>query len=186
LLRYSPFKIPNKTLEINYEEIDYQLSLDRLFKSLLGTLIHQYFEFGLFDPNEGNIKLELKRTGISPNKINESVKFILKMLNNTKQDPIFSWLFKERESTLVEAEFIGEESIVVIDRLFIDDDILWIIDFKTSQPSDNEPLSSFVLRQQKEHNKQLLLYKEILASIYNNEIKCAIYCPSVQNLIEVH
>jgi ATP-dependent exoDNAse (exonuclease V) beta subunit len=86
---------------------------------------------------------------------------------------------------LVEAEFVIDERMIAIDRLFVDNDILWIIDFKTAEPLTDESLDQFIHRQKSQHTKQLLFYKEVLTDVYNNTIKCAIYCPAVQKTIEI-
>ena len=185
LLRYSNLSDFDELIYDNHEHIDYQLRLDNLYKSLLGTLIHRYLEFGIFDPGKNKICSELIQIGIPQNKIIESTEFITTMLNNTRQDPIFDWLFKPRESTLVESEFVINGNSIVIDRLFVEGNILWIIDYKTAQLVDGESIPQFILRQQKQHTKQMLLYKKVIEEIYNTEVKCALYCPGVQKLIEV-
>ncbi|MCS5589803.1 MAG: DNA helicase UvrD, partial [Candidatus Thioglobus sp.] len=167
------------------EVLEYQKNFERLFKSLLGTLIHQYYEQGLFDPSADHVKARLLEIGTPIDEISQWQDFVLKLLNNTKTDPQFGWLFKDRSSTLVESEFVINERIIAIDRLFVDDDILWIIDFKTAELLDDEFLDQFIRRQQSQHAKQLLSYKETLSSVYDNEIKCALYCPAVSQLIEI-
>jgi ATP-dependent exoDNAse (exonuclease V) beta subunit len=175
---------PIKEQELG-ETLEYQQNFERLFKSLLGTLIHQYYEQGLFDPSADNIKARLLEIGTPLDEIDQWQGFVLKLLNNTKGDPQFEWLFKDRSSTLVEAEFVIDESMIAIDRLFVDNDILWIIDFKTAEPLADESLDQFIHRQQSQHTKQLLFYKEALTDVYNNTIKCALYCPAVSQLIEI-
>ncbi|HAE70410.1 MAG TPA: DNA helicase UvrD, partial [Gammaproteobacteria bacterium] len=167
------------------ETLEYQQNFERLFKSLLGTLIHQYYEQGLFDPSTDNIKARLLEIGTPINEIDQWQVFVLKLLNNTKGDPQFEWLFKDRSSTLVEAEFVTDNRIIAIDRLFIDNDILWIIDFKTAEPLADESLDQFIHRQQSQHAKQLFFYQETLSKVYNNPIKCALYCPAVSQLIQI-
>jgi ATP-dependent exoDNAse (exonuclease V) beta subunit len=167
------------------ETLEYQQNFERLFKSLLGTLIHQYYEQGLFDPSTDNIKARLLEIGTPIDEIDQWQDFVLKLLNNTKGDPQFEWLFKDRSSTLVEAEFVTDNRIIAIDRLFIDNDILWIIDFKTAEPLADESLDQFIHRQQSQHAKQLFFYQETLSKVYNNPIKCALYCPAVSQLIQI-
>ncbi len=167
------------------ETLEYQQNFERLFKSLLGTLIHQYYQYGLFNPSVDNIKARLLEIGTAPDEIKHWQNFVLKLLNNTKADSQFDWLFKDRSSTLVEAEFVIGDRLIAIDRLFIENDILWIVDFKTATLLDDESLDQFSRRQQSQHAKQLLFYQESLSRIYNNEIKCALYCPAVGQLIEI-
>ncbi|CAC9637065.1 hypothetical protein, partial [uncultured Gammaproteobacteria bacterium] len=53
------------------------------------------------------------------------------------------------------------------------------------EPAQNEPLASFIKRQQKQHAKQLLFYKQAMSEIYACPVRCALYCPSVSQLIEI-
>ena len=185
LLRHAKLLTSDSIIDNNSEKIDYQLSTDVLFKSLLGTLLHQYYELGELSPDRSSIESKLVSMGFGDTDIVESIDFIIGMLDNTYQDTKFEWLFKTRVSTQVEAEFITENGNIVVDRLFIDDDTLWIIDFKTAVKADDESLERFVNRQKHKHAEQLLSYKEVLSKIYSNEIKCALYCPAVQELIEI-
>ncbi len=186
LQRIKHLKTPVKKAQTEGEFCESQQNFERLFKSLLGTLLHQYYELGLFTPSVTNVKARLAQIGTSSADIDKYQNFIFKLLNNTKNDVQFNWLFKNRPSTLSEAQFVvADGTIIVIDRLFIEDDILWIIDFKTAELATDETLEQFVSRQQSQHAKQLLFYKQTLAQIYDNHIRCALYCPAVSQLIEL-
>ncbi len=185
LERFSQMKTPiNKTPEQG-EFIEYQQNFERLFKSALGTLVHQYYEQELFTPSIENIRNRLIEIGASPKDIERWQMFIIKLLDNTKNDEKFDWLFKQRALSLNEAEFFLDGRTIVIDRLFIDDDVLWVIDYKIAEPAQNEPLASFIKRQQKQHARQLLFYKQAMSEIYACPVRCALYCPSVSQLIEI-
>ncbi len=184
-MRHAKLLTSDSIIDNSSEKIDYQLSTDVLFKSLLGTLLHQYYELGELSPDRSSIESKLVSMGFGDTDIVESIDFIISMLDNTYQDTKFEWLFKTRVSTQVEAEFITENGNIVVDRLFIDEDTLWIIDFKTAVKADDESIEGFISRQKHKHAEQLLSYKEVLSKIYSNEIKCALYCPAVQELIEI-
>jgi ATP-dependent exoDNAse (exonuclease V) beta subunit len=172
-------------LDESKEKMDFQLRTDLQYKSLLGTLLHQYYEHGLFSPDSQSIRVRLVECGVGNMEIDNHIGFIVNMLKSTKQDKHFSWLFKQRASTQVEAEFISDKRSVIIDRLFIDEDTLWIIDFKTARQANDESIAQFIHRQKTKHTQQLLSYKVILSASYSMEIKCALYCPAVQKLIEI-
>nr|BBA26280.1 ATP-dependent DNA helicase [bacterium symbiont of Abyssogena mariana] len=185
LVRYiEPLEYDNLPDE-SKEKMDFQLSVDLQYKSLLGTLLHQYYEDGLFSPDKQSIRVRLMECGVGNTDIDSHIDFIVNMLNLTKQDKHFSWLFKQRISTQVEAEFISHKHSVIIDRLFIDGDTLWIIDFKTATKSNDESIAQFIQRQKTKYTQQLLSYKVALSACYSMEIKCALYCPAVQELIEI-
>jgi ATP-dependent exoDNAse (exonuclease V) beta subunit len=92
-------------------------------------------------------------------------------------------LFQQRQSTQVEAEFGSIEGPVIIDRLFVEGGILWIIDFKTASLSDDESKEDFTERVKKQHQDQLHHYQSILEGIFQLPSKAAIYCPAASELI---
>lgn len=185
LQRFKQLIAPINKPQNRGENIQYQHNFERLFKSVLGTLVHQYYQQEFFTPSTQNLNARLIEIGTPPKKIEQYRVQIMTLLNNTQRDTQFDWLFKKRPSTLTEAEFVADNSIITIDRLFIDNDILWIIDFKTAEPAQNETIAQFIKHQQSQHTEQLLLYKQTLSKIYDNEIKCALYCPAVSQLIEI-
>jgi ATP-dependent exoDNAse (exonuclease V) beta subunit len=92
-------------------------------------------------------------------------------------------LFKNRESTQVEAEYSDKSKNIIIDRLFIEDSVLWIIDFKTASPTKDESIDTFIERQKNSHREQLLEYQEILKNFFKLPTKLALYCPAISQLI---
>ena len=107
------------------------------------------------------------------------------MLNNTKQDEVFDWLFKHRDSTQVEVEYSDRSKNIIVDRLFIEDGVLWIIDFKTASPAKDESIDAFIKRQQDSHREQLLDYQAILHNVFKLPIRLALYCPAISKLIHL-
>ena len=79
--------------------------------------------------------------------------------------------------------FRSAQQTVIVDRLFIDDGILWIIDFKTASVNEGETLDKFIERQKISHQSQIEKYKEVLDDFFDFPIKAAIYCPAVSQLI---
>lgn len=63
---------------------------------------------------------------------------------------------------------------IVVDRLFIDNNILWIIDYKTQYPTPNQSLDNFLAEQSQSHQSQLQNYATILKQYYQKPIKAAV------------
>jgi ATP-dependent exoDNAse (exonuclease V) beta subunit len=186
LERYQTMLNPKRVEGEAYEKVEFNNSLDMGYKSLLGTFTHQCFELGVFEIDQNIINLRLIEMGISTLDLDNASQAILKLLANTKNDVNFNWLFKQRNSTQVEAEFVYKGRSIVIDRLFIEDNVLWIIDFKTAELLSGELIDKYIIRQKSKYTKQLSFYKEVLINNYSGEIKCALYCPSVQKIIEIN
>jgi ATP-dependent exoDNAse (exonuclease V) beta subunit len=89
------------------------------------------------------------------------------MLKTTKNSADFEFVFKHRESTKTEVETLHKGKSFIIDRLFIEDEILWIIDFKTSHNPSKQEMLKF--------QKQLDNYKMSLQSHHSGEIYTAIF-----------
>ena len=186
LTRFSHLATPNSKTQEQGESIEYQQNFERLFKSALGTLVHQYYEQQHFSPSIENVRARLVEIGTPTQEIEYWQAFIVKLLENTKNDEKFDWLFKDRELSLNEAEFVLGERTIAIDRLFMDDDgVLWVIDYKIAEPAQGESLASFIKHQQAQHAKQLLFYKHAMSEVYACPVRCALYCPSVSQLIEI-
>ncbi len=185
LIRYETMPNHQQLKDRVGENIDIANTIDLQYKSLLGSLMHQYYEFEEFKVDESAIKQRLLELGFSTGDAISQAKSLATLINNTKSDTRFDWLFKKRKSTQVEAEFIHNGKSVIIDRFFIDDDVLWIVDFKTADKLNDETISQFIDRQRAKHAKQLLFYKQVLSSAYPNQIKCALYCPAVQEVIQI-
>ena len=98
---------------------------------------------------------------------------------------MFDWLFQYRESTQVEAEYSDNSKNIIIDRLFIENGVLWIIDFKTASPTKNESIDTFIERQKHSHREQLIGYQEILQKVFKLPTKLALYCPAINQLIHL-
>jgi ATP-dependent exoDNAse (exonuclease V) beta subunit len=125
----------------------------------------------------------LKERGIPSRLLKSLSNSILDILTNTKHDDNFEWIFKSRTTTEVEAEYSNSNQTVIIDRLFIDDGKLWIIDFKTASLSKDETINEFIERQKLSHQQQIEKYKEVLTDFFELPSRAAIYCPAVSQLI---
>ena len=162
---------------------DLSKNLDLIYQGILGTVVHHYLEHEMFEPDNESIDTRLLQHGV-PSKLREHyIEKIRQLLDNTKKDPTFAWLFQQRQSTQVEAEFGSIEGSVIIDRLFVEGGILWIIDFKTASLSDDESKEDFTERVKKQHQDQLHHYQSILEGIFQLPSKAAIYCPAASELI---
>jgi ATP-dependent exoDNAse (exonuclease V) beta subunit len=70
---------------------------------------------------------------------------------------------------------------LIIDRLFVDGDTCWIIDYKTARSSGN--LQQFMAGQQQRYAEKMASYREaIMATGVFKEVKTALYFPAHQHL----
>lgn len=176
---------PIKANKFKTQNLNLETGSEGQYSRLLGTLVHRYYEKELLNPSAESVKTRLLEFGVATSDVGELQKRVIQLLNNTKRDQNFDWLFKQRNSTQTEAEFITDNGSIVIDRLFIDKDTLWVIDFKTAAPAKDEILTEFISRQKIEHYEQLSGYYLALSKAYNHKIQCALYYPAISQLIEL-
>ena len=165
------------------EQINHPKTFDLIYQSALGTIVHHYLEQEEFNPSPLSVETRLKERGIPSRLLKSLSNSILDILTNTKHDDNFEWIFKSRTTTEVEAEYSNSNQTVIIDRLFIDDGKLWIIDFKTASLNKDETINDFIERQKLSHQQQIEKYKEVLTDFFELPSRAAIYCPAVSQLI---
>ena len=158
-------------------------NIDLIYQSALGSIVHYFLEHNLFEPSIVSIEARFREVGLLPKLIQSYSKTASLLLLNTRRDKDFEWLFKYRNSTEVEAEYSNSTRTVIIDRLFVEDDTLWIIDFKTASLNEGESMGSFIERQKLSHQKQIKTYQEVLEDFFKLPSKVALYCPAVSQLI---
>ena len=184
MVRYKELSVLSKRVINNKNQSkNIVKNIDLIYQSALGSIVHYYLEHSLFEPPIKSIETKFLELGLPQRLIQSYSSKVCRLLVNTKRDKDFDWLFMKRESTEVESEYSNHTKTVIIDRLFIDNGILWIIDFKTATLNEDESINSFIERQKHSHHKQLLEYQEILKEVFRLPSRSALYCPSVSQLI---
>ena len=184
MVRYKELSVLSKRVINNKNQSkNIVKNIDLIYQSALGSIVHYYLEHSLFEPPIKSIETKFFELGLPQRLIQSYSSKVCRLLVNTKRDKDFDWLFMKRESTEVESEYSNHTKTVIIDRLFIDNGILWIIDFKTTTLNEDESINSFIERQKHSHHKQLLEYQEILEEVFRLPSRSALYCPSVSQLI---
>lgn len=139
----------------------------------------------------------LKNSGISENDAMHHAQEIHSALKNMAEDSVSRWLFssEHRDSTyefsLSEITATGRKEHIV-DRMFIDGDTRWVVDFKTSRPNEGESLSAFTQRELAQYNGQLLRYQRVVEQYDQlgpnsapSHIKLALYFPYLRHFAEL-
>ena len=158
-------------------------AFDLIYQGALGTIVHFYLEHAEFNPSSLSVDTMLRERGVPSRLLNSLSDTILSLLKNTKRDKNFEWIFKYRESTEVESEFSNSTQTIIVDRLFVEDGVLWIIDFKTSSLHEGENINAFIERQKNAHHGQIENYKGVLEEFFQLPSKSALYCPAASQLI---
>lgn len=172
----------------------------------LGTIIHaaaeEWVKFNLqqrFSAEEyiASRKAQwhnrLKAKGWNHSTIQEAVEKIQSAILNMLQSPTGQWVLNaehqesETELRMVKVDRQGIREFI-IDRTFVVDNIRWIIDYKTSEPMENETKEVFFTREINAYEAQLTTYEKLIAASSCNQypIKKALYFIIFNELVEIN
>lgn len=179
LYRYPKLITPNiPTLPAAQDFISLNANTKRAYQAIIGTLTHQYLQHHKYQdklPAPNTIKQHLKMAGLPIEQVAQSAIELSQNLEKLRQADFYTWLFTPRDSTKTEACFyLTSGKKIIIDRLFIDQDTVWIIDYKTTNLKPHESLDDFLSQQQIQHQPQLEIYQTTLKKHYTKPIKTAL------------
>lgn len=131
----------------------------------------------------------LARAGIPAEHLDESLLVIFQQLKSALDDPRGLWILNNshRESvTEFEVSYRekGQVKTAILDRMFVDKGVRWIIDYKTPMLPEGLTKEAFLLQNQQQYAPQLNKYAKVISILYPNEaICCGLYLPAVQGWI---
>src|SRR6185312_8267508 len=74
----------------------------------------------------------------------------------------------------------GKPQPFIIDRTFVDEqNIRWIIDYKTATHANDETISAFLQHEQKKYQQQMWYYFQAIREIDNRPIRMGLYFPMI-------
>lgn len=143
---------------------------------LLGVAIHEVlqwlcenFKANFNDIPEQIFESTLQKHGFLDQDLENALKTIKSQIQKLYQDPVGLWIISPHEDARNEYELIVKEKSSIktriLDRAFTDNDIFWIIDFKTGH-FNSESHANYI--------KQVDEYANLLQANYK-QIKCGIY-----------
>ncbi|MBM2838158.1 MAG: UvrD/REP helicase, partial [Deltaproteobacteria bacterium] len=166
----------------------------------LGTVVHRYLcriaREGLAEWNAGKINSErgrmtamLRQLGL--NKVDalrnsdKGVEIIDRMLKDGRGGWILGNHTEGSSELAITGVVDGKAIHAVIDRAFVDNNIRWIIDYKTSTHEGGN-LEAFLEEERGRYRKQLATYAELLkAGGEKREIRKGLYYPALSAWVEV-
>lgn len=157
----------------------------------IGTVTHAFLEMigqeGLEQWNEARvegarsaIRLALVSEGVAPASLESAAKDVVKALKNTIADERGRWILgavKEATSEhAISSSMEGATRRLKIDRTFVDGNVRWIVDFKTTEIEGGDAERFYDLQVEK-YREDLARYVEAMKKVEEREIKCALYFP---------
>jgi ATP-dependent helicase/nuclease subunit A len=126
------------------------------------------------------IRTALVTEGVGPEKIDEAIADVAKALTNSVSDERGRWILGARNEAASElavtAVIDGEPRRLKIDRTFVEGNIRWIVDFKTTDIEGGDA-ERFFVDQVEKYREDLARYAEAVRKMDSREIRCALYFP---------
>lgn len=163
----------------------------------IGTVIHQYLQQisqdGLANWDNKNLEDQkpyfknlLLRFGVRNEDLETSITQIILALQNTIQDNRGKWILHnhtEAQSEYALTAYLDDETKqIIVDRTFVDEDnIRWIIDYKTIMPTD-QSIEEFLEKETNQYLPQLEQYAKIMQILDpQHPIRLGLYFPLLKS-----
>ncbi len=164
------------------------LQIHTQMHSALGRIIHFCLEHEEFTPSQERLSFLCEHYNLPISNRAEHVNILYEILHTVRLSVHFDFIFAKRTSTRVEHPLTYQGHTYIIDRIFTQSDVVYIIDYKTifSGVVVPEQLRSYTL--------QLQNYAQAVKSIYNKtsaqlssspEIKTALFITTTGELLYV-
>ncbi|MFT6285474.1 MAG: ATP-dependent exoDNAse (exonuclease V) beta subunit [Alcanivorax sp.] len=167
--------------------------VDRLVGTVVHRLLEQLAHQDVLPPSceQEHIALSdfaLRSLGLHGAAVAEAQDRVLAIVNVTLADAERGrWLLSSAheesacELRLSTADEEGRARDIIIDRTFIDriTNVRWIVDYKTSQPADDQSLPGFLKQESAKYSDQLASYAQALLIMGTAPIRTALYFASI-------
>lgn len=159
-----------------------------------GTVLHQLLEaialtgFEQWNPQKleeyrATIDHWLQQLGLTDNRqrVNTVVSVIAQLFESQQAHWVLSNRHQQSECELPLLD-LAQDKLYIVDRTFVDQGNRWIIDYKTSQPKENEALEDFLTKEAEHYLSQLVNYAKLLRDLDNKPVITALYFPLIDQL----
>jgi len=162
---------------------------------LVGTIVHNWLERLAMqgasvltghhlDAVSGRVRDDLSRRGLPQNRLDKCVEKVMVCLRNSLTSEKGQWILRQHQQHACEMEISGLVDNTLlhasVDRTFIDDDVRWVIDYKTSSPDRGETLATFLERELEHYRQQVMSYVTLYSQLEpERRVKGGLYFPAV-------
>ena len=148
-----------------------------------GTVVHAFLQrmpdIDADPPDVAVLKRVLTHAGVSPLDLEATAQRVRQALARIRTSRRARWILAPHEDSHTEYAVTGvvngEVVRGLVDRTFVDDDVRWIVDFKTSEHQGGN-LEAFLDEQQRRYGDQMQRYASILSAL-GRPVKVGLYFP---------
>ena len=130
-------------------------------------------------------QIQLRQSGWQGAELNLAIERVNRALRQTLSDSRGRWLldnsheYSACELALYQHSDRLRESIV--DRTFVAEGVRWIVDYKSSEPMQNQTEAEFIAQETESYREQLARYREWFGVMDGRETKTALYFPCLKD-----
>ena len=130
-------------------------------------------------------QIQLRQSGWQGAELNLAIERVNRALRQTLSDSRGRWLLDNShehsacELALYQHSDRLRESIV--DRTFVAEGVRWIVDYKSSEPMQNQTEAEFIAQETESYREQLARYREWFGVMDGRETKTALYFPCLKD-----
>ncbi len=162
-----------------------------------GEVIHALFDTlsrGQDLPAPASVAAALRQGGLEPEAAARLAPEILAEVGACRQDPLLARLISADLPQAV-SEWLVEDQPApgavrrgIIDRLAFDGEHWWLLDYKSSRPTNGEDWEAFINRETEKYRPQLLAYREMAAKakgLAPEAVRPALYFTAIRKVVEL-
>jgi len=170
---------------------------ERVVGNLVHGLLQRIAEDGLsawsdqrLKGQQGFLKSRLFSQGIPLNRHEKCIDNIMECLLKCMTCERGLWLLSDHPDAHCELAINGlvDGNLIyaVIDRTFVDQGVRWVIDYKTSQPRQDQNIASFLEREQQRYASQMKAYRGLMQAYDpGHPLRTALYFPMIDGWFEL-
>ncbi len=161
----------------------------------IGTAVHEQLQLLSVQPSQDNkliesrVSRQLNNMGVADDQLEKAVSKVIDALDKTRSDERGKWILSQahlesKSEWELSAPVNGIVNRIVIDRTFVDNDVRWIVDYKTGDHTGAD-VEAFLDSEQERYTEQLHRYAAIVGRFETRPIRAALYFPLMQAWREV-
>ena len=135
---------------------------------------------------EPEVAGRLRQLGVGGGDLPTAVRKVLSGLQRALGGDKGRWVLQGRADAACELPLVGPQVNGVVDRTFLDGEVRWVIDYKTSEARPGESPTAFLAGEVDAYREQLASYARLLRSLEpEREVRAGLYFPLCDGWCEV-
>ncbi|MEE8056354.1 MAG: UvrD-helicase domain-containing protein [Pseudomonadales bacterium] len=181
--------MPQESAEVDDKEVS-----SNMCERVIGIVYHRVLEFiaksGLncdIGALSSRVRSQLKRQGYPGTEIETGISTVIELITRTLNSPHGKWIMTPRHTTknecAIQSYIGGRWQRLVMDRVFLEDNTVWVIDYKTAQGHKEMKAPAFIRGEKERYREKMMQYRDAVKLVHPDlQVKVALYFPAFDEL----